>query len=87
MGCAMSALTEDNIIILPTVKGGLLIKTARQIRGYSQEELAHLYGISDRTIRNWEKEKTEPGFSIVVDMLKFLGLTFNDVNEVISHAA
>jgi len=32
----------------------------RTDRGYSQEEFAHIVGVSFGTINNWEKGKTKP---------------------------
>lgn len=64
------------------VSGGKIILTARRIRGYSQVELAENYGVSDRTLREWEKDKTPISFQDVFGILDYLGLKYEDVKNV-----
>lgn len=52
--------------------GGELIKIARELRGYSQDELARQYGIGVNTIWRWEKRQTEPSFSDTIAVLSYL---------------
>lgn len=44
------------------VRGGFLIKQARTLRGFTQQELADMYGVSLKSIQRWECYAVEPKF-------------------------
>ena len=45
--------------------GGFIIKTVRLYRQFSQKDVCFQYGITERTLRNWEREKQDPHFGHV----------------------
>lgn len=59
--------------------GGTIIKRARVIRGYTQEELAGQYGCSTSTLQNWENERTPIPFKDVTGILKHLHFKLEDM--------
>lgn len=54
--------------------GGFIIRTVRKYRALSQQEVCFLYGISEKTLSNWERERNDPHFghvqAICEDILK-----------------
>ncbi|NQY33610.1 MAG: helix-turn-helix transcriptional regulator [Alteromonadaceae bacterium] len=61
---------------------GIIINVARKIRGYSQVDLSGRYGISESTLRNYEKGRTQIPQVVFDDLLKYLHLTQEEVNNV-----
>ena len=59
--------------------GGKVIKAARTARGYTQAELAHQYGLSKNTLSNYESGKTEPTFIDVIEILRMLNYSIEEV--------
>jgi len=45
--------------------GGFIIKTVRLYRQFSQSEVSFQYGITEKTLRNWEKQRRDPHFGHV----------------------
>lgn len=64
------------------VRGGSLIKAARNLRGLTQDEVAFAYGVSAKSVQRWETFQTEPKFcdvfSIITDICK---MSFAEVEE------
>ena len=54
---------------------GNRLKTSREQRGYSQEKLANLIGVSRSTLSNYEKDKTSPKMDTLENMAKHLDTT------------
>lgn len=54
---------------------GNRLKTLREQRGYSQEKLANLIGVSRSTLSNYEKDKTSPKMDVLENMAKHLDTT------------
>ena len=53
---------------------GDVLRELRLARQYSQEKVALVYGVTERTLRNWEKSKTAVSvddFLSLVDFYKF----------------
>jgi len=54
--------------------GGFIIKSVRLYRQFTQGEVCFQYGITEKTLRSWEKQKHDPHFShvqaICEDILK-----------------
>ena len=51
------------------IRGGKLIKLAREARGMTQEEVADAFGVHTRTIQRWEAFCTEPKFCEVTGVV------------------
>lgn len=64
------------------VSAGKLILVARRIRGYTQLELAEMYGVDVKTLRGWEKSTVAVSFNDVFGILNLLDLVFEDVKNV-----
>lgn len=56
----------------PMPRGGKVIRYARELRGFSQADYAHTYGVTKNTLGNWERGISEPGFFTVVTILNDL---------------
>ncbi|XKH58391.1 helix-turn-helix domain-containing protein (plasmid) [Citricoccus nitrophenolicus] len=54
---------------------GRTLRMARKTAGITQEELADLVGVSDRTVRHIEKGSSAPSIGSVVAIANALGLT------------
>ena len=65
------------------IRGGQLIKIAREARGMTQDEVAEAFGVSIRSIRRWETSVNEPKFftvySIITNVCK---LSLSTVEEL-----
>lgn len=51
-----------------------LIRTAREEKGKSREEMSELMGVSSRTIINWEEGYTMPGIDVFTMWMETLGI-------------
>ena len=51
------------------IRGGQLIKLARQAREMTQEEVADAFGVNTRSIRRWETFESEPKFFTVYSII------------------
>ena len=58
---------------------GVSLKAARVNAGYTQDEAAKQLGISVSTISNYERGKTEPDYSVIVEMVRLYKLPFDDI--------
>ena len=65
------------------IRGGKLIKLAREARGMTQDEVAEAFGVSIRSVRRWETSVSEPKFftvySIITNVCK---LSLSTVEEL-----
>lgn len=57
------------------------VKKVREIKGYSQEQLARELNVSFATINRWENGKTEPSRLALKNFLEFCKLHKVDVLE------
>jgi len=57
------------------VRLGNRLKTLRKQRGYSQEQLANLIGVSRSTLSRYEKDKTSPMMDVLEKMAIHLDTT------------
>ncbi len=55
---------------------GERIQKARKNKGYSQETLANLFGISRQAIQKWEKGENEPSIDSVKRLAQLLDVDF-----------
>lgn len=60
-------------------KIGEFIKSQRKNKNLTQQELAELLGVSDRTIGNWENGRNMPDLSLFKPLCKILDITINDL--------
>ena len=51
------------------IRGGKLIKLAREARGMTQDEVAEAFGVSTRSVRRWEASVSEPKFFTVYSII------------------
>jgi len=54
---------------------GMRLKAARQKRGLSQQAVAERFGVSDRTVLNWETGRAIPKTNRLSDLAKFYGVS------------
>lgn len=62
-------------------KIGAFIAKCRKDKNITQEQLAEMLGVSNKSVSRWENGKTMPDYSIVKDLCKILEI---DVNEFLS---
>ncbi len=60
-------------------KIGKFIAECRRKKNLTQQELASLLGVSDRTVGNWENGRNMPDISLFKPLCKELGITINDL--------
>ena len=53
---------------------GFLIKSARVMRGKSQEEVASNIGVTREMFSNYERNKRDVPFSRLIDFLNYIGM-------------
>lgn len=61
------------------IKIGKFIANRRKEQNLTQMQLAGLLGITDRAISKWERGKSLPDASIMLDLCKILDITVNDL--------
>lgn len=57
----------------------LTLKTAREIKGYTQAEAAKLLEISEYTLSNYEKGKTYPDVPMLRKIERVYGVSYNQL--------
>ena len=57
----------------------LSLKTAREIKGLTQNEAANLIGVSPDTLRNYEKGKSYPDIPTLKRIEEVYGVTYNQI--------
>lgn len=57
----------------------ITLKAARINKGLTQREAAHALGISDASLRSYEKGKTFPNIEIIGKMEELYGVTYSDL--------
>ena len=61
------------------VKIGKFITEKRKEQGLTQNQLAEKLGITDRAVSKWERGKSLPDASIMMDLCSILKITVNDL--------
>ena len=65
----MQSVADDPLEILLMTWDGARLRELRNLRGYTQDELAEVAGIANsENISRWEKNKARPGFEDVVKL-------------------
>lgn len=62
-------------------KTGSLLKSLRQERGLTQEQLAEKFNVSSRTVSRWETGSNMPDLSILIELSDFYEV---DIREIIN---
>lgn len=62
---------------------GKRIKSARENRGYSQKEFAHLIGAKNTTVSNWEKGLTRPDADMLAAICQALKVSADELLDVV----
>lgn len=60
-------------------KTGLLIKSARLQKGYTQSELGEILGVSNKAISRWEKGDSFPDVGILEDLSNCLDISIEEL--------
>ena len=63
-------------------RGGKIVRLVRNVRGYSQDELATLTGFARNSISNWETGKARPAFDDVEVIVKSLHFTLSQLEDL-----
>ena len=58
------------------------IAEARELRGWTQEQLAASIGTTQQTIQRWESGQTEPKLSSIKKISKALGITLSFIINI-----
>ena len=58
---------------------GKRIAELRKNKGYTQENLAELLGVSGQAVSKWENDQTCPDISLLPQLAKFLGVTVDEL--------
>lgn len=61
-------------------KIGLFLKELRKQKGLTQEQLAEMLGVSDRSVSRWENGNNMPDLSIIVELADYYEI---DIREII----
>lgn len=59
---------------------GVYISELRSLRGFTQKQVGDAAGVTDSSVRTWEKGQHEPGAGALIKMLDFLGGAFEDAD-------
>lgn len=65
---------------------GAYILELRNLRGYTQKQVAEVAKVTDTSVRTWEQGSHEPSASSMVAILKFLGGAWEDAVSLLSPA-
>ncbi|MBE0367612.1 helix-turn-helix domain-containing protein [Pseudoalteromonas aurantia] len=65
-----SAMNRERLSVKRTPKGGVILRYARRLRGYTQAESAATYGIEERTLRRWENREFDPKWNDVISLVE-----------------
>ena len=64
---------------MDTIKIGNFLKELRNEKGYTQQEVADLLFVSQKTISRWESGNGIPDINIIVDVAQFYGVTVDEL--------
>lgn len=62
------------------------LKTARQLKGYSQRALAELIGATQSTVSNWELGYRSPDISTVKKLAAILGVSVDALTDTVDES-
>lgn len=58
---------------------GKKLKEFRKEHGYTQDELARVLGVSNKTISSWESDRTEPTIGVIERLANLYGINKSDL--------
>ena len=58
---------------------GPVIKAARNKKGFSQQKLADLMGVSRMNVTNWEADRYKPEFDLIPSLCRMLDISVDDL--------
>lgn len=67
--------------IMQQEKIGCLLKELRKERGLTQEQVAELFGVTDRTVSRWENGKNIPDISVLVEISDYYEVSIMELIE------
>ena len=67
-------------VVMDQKKTGALLKKLRLEKGLTQEQLAEVFGVSDRTVSRWENGRNLPDLSLLVELADYYD---SDIREII----
>lgn len=62
-------------------KMGCLLRTLRKEKGMTQEQMAEIFGVTNRTVSRWENGKNMPDVSILVEISKYFDVSILELIE------
>lgn len=62
-----------------------MFKRYRELKGYTQEELAEIIEVNPRTIQRIENKETNPKIKTFRKLIKILQISDEDINYIIKH--
>lgn len=60
-------------------KMGRFLKTLREEKNLTQERLAEILGVSNRTVSRWETGRNIPDFGMMIQLSDFYGVKLNEI--------
>lgn len=66
---------------MDTVKIGNFLRELRKEKNLTQEQLAEVFSVSNRTVSRWETGSNMPDISLLLEMAEYYGL---DVSEILN---
>lgn len=67
--------------IMQQEKMGCLLRSLRKEKGMTQEQMAEIFGVTNRTVSRWENGKNMPDVSILVELSKYFGVSILELIE------
>jgi len=58
---------------------GTTLKRVRLEKGFTQKKLAEKLNVTDRSIRDWENEKTEPSYDTLIKLADIFDITLDEL--------
>lgn len=75
----MFAETERRKMIVQNVKSHFTLKTAREMKGYTQEVATKLIGVSVDTLGNYESGKSYPDVPVLRKIEEVYGIPYEQI--------
>lgn len=67
-------VTDNLTDLIPFIDDAALIKRARIVRGFTQDEVAHYLQVTTQTVRNWEAGARRPAVQYVKRLQMLLNI-------------
>ena len=63
------------------IKIGQFLKRLRTEKSLTQEKLAELIGVSNRSVSRWENGNTMPDFDLLIELSKFYDVSIDEIMD------